>query len=63
MFSKRLREIRQLKGLTQVKLAEKSGVAQAMISLYESGKFVPTILTIECLCGALGVTATELLGF
>ena len=63
MFSERLKAIRKQKGFTQLKLAEKSGVPQGNISLYETGKFIPTILTVECLCGALEITATELLGF
>ena len=63
MFSERLKAIRKQKGFTQLKLAEKSGIAQSNISFYEKGKFIPTIYSIECLCVALGVTATELLGF
>lgn len=63
MFGERLKEIRKQKGFTQLKLAKKSGVSQMCISLYETGKFTPIVFTLECICGALGVTATELLGF
>lgn len=63
MFSKRLREIRKQKGFTQKELAKKSGILQCQISMFEHDTSQPSIFSLICLCGALGVTATELLGF
>lgn len=63
MFSNNLKEIRMKKGLSQFKLAEKSGISQGNISQYEQGKIYPTIYTVESLCKILEITATELLGF
>ena len=63
MFSKRLREIRKQKGFTQKELSEKSGLAIVNISFYERERITPNLFSLECLCGALEVTATELLGF
>lgn len=63
MFGKRLKEIRTQKGFSQCKLSKISGIPQSNIWLYENAGCQPTVFTIECLCGALGVTATELLGF
>lgn len=62
-FPERLRKIRKSKNLTQGQLAEKSGIGKCLICLYEKGKTTPSILSIEWLCGALGVSASELLGF
>lgn len=63
MFSNRLREIRTKKGLTQKELAEKSGLSQVNISFYETGRFMPNLFSLQCLCGALDMTLTEFLGF
>lgn len=62
-FAYRLLMIRTQKGMAQGELAEKIGIPQSQISRYEKGKLQPTITTLEWLCDALGVTATELLGF
>lgn len=62
-FGEKLRAMREKKGLSQVKLAEKSGIPQVAISHYELGKHIPTITALEWLVGALETTSTELLGF
>ena len=62
-FPERLRAIRKRKGLTQTQLAEKVGISYQLICFYETGKHTPSMVVFEWLCGALGVTATELLGF
>lgn len=62
-FGDRLFRLRVEKGYTQMQLAEKSGIQQGMISAYESNVVQPTVKRIEWFCKALGVTATELLGF
>ena len=62
-FGQRLRRIRKEKGLKQIELAMIIGIESAQISSYEKGKSMPKIVSLEWLCTALGVTATELLGF
>jgi transcriptional regulator with XRE-family HTH domain len=62
-FGQRLRRIRKGKKFTQIKLEKKAGVAQRAICNYETGKKLPSLTTLEWLCKALGVTATDLLGF
>lgn len=60
-YAARLRSLRQLRGLTQIALAQASGVAQALISRYEAGKIVPSARTQQALDQALvaPVTAHE----
>ena len=62
-FGEKLRDMRMKKGMSQVKLAEKSGIPQVAISQYETSKHIPTITALEWLVGALETTSTELLGF
>ena len=62
-FGQRLKRIRKSKKLTQTKLAKKIGISQHLICDYEVGRTIPSLPTIEWLCEALGVTASELLGF
>jgi transcriptional regulator with XRE-family HTH domain len=62
-FGYRLHQIRTKKGMLQQELAEKIGIPASQISRYEKGKLSPTITTLEWICDALGVTATELLGY
>lgn len=58
-FTKVLREIRTDQGLTQEKLAFKSGLLMQTISLLECAKFQPTLETIFALTHALGVSAVN----
>ena len=62
-FGQRLKRIRKEKKLTQVKLGNKMGIASHAICDYEVGRTIPSLPTLEWLCKALNVTATELLGF
>jgi transcriptional regulator with XRE-family HTH domain len=48
-----LRKVRLERGLTQVQLAEASGIGQAWISRIESGRTIPEAKTIEQLAAAL----------
>jgi len=49
-----LREARRRAGLSQVDLAVRAGVAQSVISAYESGRRQPAIPTLAALIGATG---------
>lgn len=62
-FGQRLKRIRKERKYTQRKLAKKSGIYHQNISNYELERAYPNLMTIEWLCMALDVTATELLGF
>jgi len=61
MLGTTIRRLRQEQGLTQVQLAEKSGISQALVSVIESGAIKdPRGSTYERLANALGVTWEEL---
>lgn len=60
-FAKNLRQERLNNGYTQVELAEKTGIASGMLSLYERGRFFPSIERLNTLSDALGVTAEYML--
>lgn len=62
-FGERLRALRKEKGIKQGELAKRIGINQDVMSMYERNKVQPTLSRIEWICGALEVTATELLGF
>lgn len=55
-----LREVRKHKGVTQVELAEKTGLLQQTISKYENGENLPLIDIAAKIADALGVTLDEL---
>lgn len=62
-FGDRLKAVREARGISQNKLAKVSGIPQSSISLFETGSTRPTVTTLEWICKALKVSATELLGF
>ena len=55
-IGRRLRELRQEKGLTAYDVARRSGIHRPNISRMESGKHVPTVDTLDRLARALGVS-------
>lgn len=61
-IGQRLARIRKEKGYTQIELAEKVGLVQAMISDYEVGKLRVLGETAIQLAKALGISTDELLG-
>lgn len=60
-YGKRLRELRDERGLTQEKLAELAGLERTYISQAEQGRRNTTVLTLQKLAAALDVEVTELL--
>lgn len=60
-LARNVRRLRKEQGWTQEKLAGDCGIEQQAVSLIESGRANPTILTIESLAGALGVPVVALL--
>lgn len=63
-FGQKLKRIRKEKGLSQTELAKITGISNATLSAYEHDHISePKLAFIEWICKALGVTATEMLGF
>jgi DNA-binding XRE family transcriptional regulator len=60
-IGRRLRELREEKGLTAYEIARRSGIHRPNISRMESGKHVPTVDTLDRLARALGVPVAALL--
>ena len=57
----RLRELRKINGLTQAKLAQKSGVHRTIIARYETGRNGLSEKNLLKLAGALNVPVDDLL--
>jgi len=57
-----IREERLSKNLTQKELAEKMGITQDSISLWEGGKRVPDTQYVIMLCKILEISSDYLLG-
>lgn len=57
-----IRLARKVTGLTQIELAEKSGVPQETISRLERGRSNPTLGTLERLARAIGVEINVSIG-
>lgn len=60
-FSKNLKTVRKLKGLTQAGLAKKSGYSVSLVSMWERGIRSPPLGTVEDAAKALGVSPLALL--
>lgn len=57
----RIRELRQLRGMTLQELADVSGLSTSMLSLVERGRASPSIGSLIVIASALGVTMSDLL--
>ena len=62
-FGDRMRAIREARGFSQKDLSEKIGVTPNYVSDYERNIHSPNIQMLEWICKALGVSASDLLGF
>ena len=60
LVGRNVRRIRQEKGLTQERLSEISGFTQQYLSGLEAGIRNPTVITLNELAAALGVSHMEL---
>jgi transcriptional regulator with XRE-family HTH domain len=56
----RIRELRRERGLTQEELCERAGISVDAISRIESGNRTPSLVTIERIADALGVSPAAL---
>lgn len=61
MFGKRMKEIRQKKGLSQNDIEKITGIKKGVISVYEQNKSKPGLEAIEKICKALNVSADYLI--
>jgi len=57
-----LREFREMRGLTQAGLGDRSGIAAAAISHFETGQRVPSLESVVKLADALDISIDTLLG-
>lgn len=60
LLGERLRTLREKKDVTQVALAERSGVRQSHISAIENGTMLPTLATLIRIAAALPCKISEL---
>lgn len=60
-YGEAIKELRTRAGLTQIELAEKTGITQAAISYYESNEKIPNVKTADKIAGALGVTLNDIM--
>jgi transcriptional regulator with XRE-family HTH domain len=61
-FAYRLRNVRELSGLTQTELGAKADIDQALIAHFEGGRREPNLENFVRLVKALGISADVLLG-
>ena len=61
-FARRLREVREQRGLSQSDVAERTGLLQAAVSHFETGRRTPSLENLIRLVDALNVSADVLLG-
>jgi transcriptional regulator with XRE-family HTH domain len=61
-FGRRLVQLRQARGLTQVQLAQAAGTSQRVISHYETVAEYPAVEVLIAIAKVLRVTTDELLG-
>lgn len=53
-------EYREERGWTEYQLAERSGLPQSTISSWYRKNMIPTIPSLEKICGAFGITLSQL---
>lgn len=61
MFTTRIREAREILGLSQAELARRCGMSRQVIWGWESGNRQPSVESLLSVASVLGVTVDELL--
>ena len=61
-LQERFKEIREAHGLSQKQMADKVGIAASSWNGYERGKITPSLVALEKICEALGLTSLEFEG-
>ena len=59
---KKLKELREKRGLTQAAVADFIGISRQMYNKYESGEVEPSVKAVKALCTLYAVSYEELLG-
>lgn len=62
-FARRLKELRQQKGMTQEELAQATGLSISFIRSIEQGIYAPSFESIEKIANALSVKVIDLFNF
>lgn len=62
VIGKRIKELRTEAGLTQKKFGERLSVSQDTVSLWETGRSLPTTELVIEICKMLNISADYLLG-
>jgi transcriptional regulator with XRE-family HTH domain len=61
-IGKKLRQIREAEGITQVQFAQKVKLTQAAISQFEDGKRIPSSKALQKIAAGLNISIDALLG-
>ncbi len=61
-FGKKLKNLRELAGMSQVELAGTIGISSVMISQYENGKKMPSRETVKKIAETFGISSSDLIG-
>lgn len=62
VFGKRLREVRQMRNITQEQLADMADISRVMVGRYETTDQLPALDTLVRIADALGTSTDYLLG-
>ena len=61
-FCERLYNIRKLRGITQAELAQRIGVSNSTVGMYEQGRREPCLSMLKKICEVMDVTSDYLIG-
>lgn len=61
-FGKKLREVRQMRNITQEQMAEMADISRVMVGRYETTDQLPSLDTLVRIADALGTSTDYLLG-
>lgn len=62
-FGKHLKELREIRGLSQEALANEAELPISQIGRIERGEVNPTLSTLQSISGALKISLRDLVGF
>ena len=62
VFGEKLREVRQMRNITQEQLADMADISRVMVGRYETTDQLPALDTLVRIADALGISADYLLG-
>lgn len=62
-FGRRVKQLREEQGLTQIELASKMGIDSANLQKYENNRQGITLIYLNRMANALGISLSELMDF